>query len=101
MRHDKPCYFVFALRVYHNDTEAINIEILHVNERLYKLDIFSVTGHSCNYSPFYYCGTRANDSLSHDLREHSPDYPALQKALEFAGIVLAPRIRRSWGLQQH
>ena len=38
----------------------------------------------------------------HDLQEHSPkDYPALQKALEFAGIpVLAPRIGRSWGLQQ-
>ena len=64
---------------------------------------YSVAGHSCElFTPSTIVEPGRMILYLHDLQEHTPkDFPALQKALEFAGLpVLAPRIGRSWGLQQ-
>ena len=64
---------------------------------------YSVAGHSCElFTPTTILEPGRIILYLHDLQERSPkDFPALHKALASAGLpVLAPRIGRTWCLQQ-
>ncbi|MEO2000427.1 MAG: hypothetical protein ABGW75_02295, partial [Pirellulales bacterium] len=64
---------------------------------------YSVAGHSCDlFTPTTISESERIILYFHDLQEQSPkDLPALCQAFESAGLrVLAPRIGRTWCLQQ-
>jgi len=64
---------------------------------------YSVAGHSCElFTPPTISEPGRIILYLHDLQERSPkDFPALHKALASVGLpVLAPRMGRTWCLQQ-